>query len=103
MRSKGSFTTLLKGRMSALSTHLSNSSRSSALRSMTSPDAVLEQVLGQVHVVLEVGKGHLRLDHPELGQVAGGIGVFGPEGGAEGVDVAERQGEGFALKLAGLR
>ena len=36
-----------------------------------------------------VGEGNFRLDHPELGGVAGGVGGFGAEGRAEGVDVAE--------------
>ena len=34
---------------------------------------VLEHVLGEVHVVGEVGEGDLGLDHPELGRVARGI------------------------------
>ena len=31
---------------------------------------------------LEVAEGHLRLNHPELGEVAGGVRVLGAEGGA---------------------
>ena len=64
-------------------------------------DDVFDHVLGQAHVVLEVGEGNLGLDHPELGGVAGGVGVFGAEGGSEGVDVAEGHGEGLAVELAG--
>ena len=52
-------------------------------------DDILNHVLCQTHIVLQIGKGDFRLDHPELGGVAGGVGVFGTEGGAEGVDVAE--------------
>ena len=45
-------------------------------------------------------EGHFGLDHPELGQVAGGVGVLGPERGAEGVDPAQRHGRQFAFELA---
>ena len=44
---------------------------------------------------------HLRLDHPELGQVAAGVRVLGTEGGSEGVDVGHRQGGDLRLELAG--
>ena len=64
---------------------------------------ILDHVLRQAHIVLEVGEGDLRLDHPELGGVAGGVGVLGAEGGAEGVDVAEGHGEGLTIELAGDR
>ena len=36
-------------------------------------DNVFEHVLGEVHVVGQVGEGDLGLDHPELGRVARGI------------------------------
>ena len=55
----------------------------------------------RLHVVLQVGKGDFRLNHPELGRVAGGVGVFRPEGGAEGIDVPESHGVGLAVQLAG--
>jgi hypothetical protein len=62
---------------------------------------VLEEVLGEVGVVGEVGEGDLRLDHPELGQVPAGVGVLGAEGGAEGVDPAHREAVGLDVELAG--
>ena len=37
---------------------------------------VLDEVLGEVHVVVDVVEGHFRLDHPELGEVARGVGVL---------------------------
>ena len=37
---------------------------------------------------------------PELGQVAGGVGVFRPEGRPEGVDVGQGHGEDFGFQLA---
>ena len=52
----------------------------------------LEEALRQVRVVVEVREGDFRLNHPELGQVARGVGVLRPEGGAEGVDLATSPG-----------
>jgi hypothetical protein len=40
----------------------------------------------------QVGEGDLRLDHPELGEVAAGVRVLGAEGRAEGVDLATAPG-----------
>ena len=62
---------------------------------------VLEHGLGVVHVVVEVGEGHLGLDHPKLGGVARGVGVFGAEGGAKGVHVAKGHGKVLGIELAG--
>ena len=64
-------------------------------------DDELDHILGQGHVVGEVSERDLRLDHPELGRVACGVGVFGAERGAEGVDIAEGHGVGLAVELAG--
>ena len=61
---------------------------------------VPQKVLGQGAVVRPIGKGHFRLDHPELAGVAAGVGVFGAEGGAEGIDVREGGGEELPLELA---
>jgi hypothetical protein len=54
-------------------------------------DEVFHQGLGEVHVAGEIAEGDFRFDHPELGGVARGVGVFGAEGGAEGVDVGQRR------------
>ena len=64
-------------------------------------DEVFHELLGEVHVAVEVTERDLGLDHPELGGVAGGVGVFSAEGGAEGVDVAEGAGEDLGLELSG--
>ena len=53
--------------------------------------------------VFQIGVGHLRLHHPELGQVAARFGFFGAKGRAEAIDLAEGHGGGFVVKLAGLR
>ena len=66
-------------------------------------DDVREEGLGERHEAVEVEIGDLGLDHPELGEVAAGLGFFGAEGGAEAVDFAESQGGGFDVELAGLR
>ncbi len=60
----------------------------------------LQEPLGQVHVVGQLEEGHLRLDHPELGQVARGVRVLGAERRAERVDLAQRAGEDLGLQLA---
>ncbi len=62
---------------------------------------ILNHILGQAHIVRQVSEGNLRLDHPELGGMPGGVGIFGTEGGAKGVDVLESHGEGFAVELTG--
>ena len=64
-------------------------------------DDVFEHVLGEVHVVCQVGKGDLGLDHPELGGMTRGVGVLGAEGRAEGVHVAKGHGEVLGVELAG--
>ena len=42
---------------------------------------------------------HLRFDHPEFGQVARGVAVFGPERRAKRVAVAHGCGEGLRFQL----
>jgi len=61
-----------------------------------------EGVGGQVHDLIQFRKGHLRLDHPELGQVPAGLGLFGPERGAETVDLAKGHGRGLHVELTTL-
>ena len=60
-------------------------------------------LFGDMLDVFEVGERHLRLDHPELGQMAAGLRLLGAERRAEAVDLAERHRIGFVVKLAGLR
>ena len=64
-------------------------------------DHILHHGFGVIHVIGQIRKGHLGLDHPELGGVAGGVGILGAEGGAEGVDLTEGQRHGLALQLTG--
>ena len=64
-------------------------------------DAVFQEILGEVHVFVDVDECDLRLDHPELGQMARSIGVFGAERRAEGVDCTEGGGAQLAFELTG--
>ena len=66
-------------------------------------DDKLDHGLGHVHVAGQVAEGHLRLDHPELGGVAGGVGLLRPEGGAEGIHVPKGHGKVLRVELAGHR
>jgi len=63
-------------------------------------DDVFYHVLCQLHVVLKVGKSDLRLDHPELGCVSCGVGVFCPESRSECIYVAESHGKSFSFQLS---
>ncbi len=63
-------------------------------------DAVFDELLLEGRQLVHLVEGHLRLDHPELGQVARGVAVLGAEGGAEGVDLAQRGGAELAFELA---
>ena len=60
-----------------------------------------DQVLSQVHVVFQVGKRHLRLDHPELGGVPRRVGILRPERRTEGIDVTQSAGEQLGFQLTG--
>jgi hypothetical protein len=50
-------------------------------------EGAFQQRLRQRRIVREVGEGDLRLDHPEVGEVAAGVRVLGAEGRPEGVDL----------------
>jgi len=50
-------------------------------------DQELEVILRQVDVVIQIGESNLGFDHPEFGEVPGGVGVLGPKGRTEGVHV----------------
>ena len=61
-----------------------------------------DEILGQVHVVVQFEKSRLRLHHPELRQMAPGLGLFGAEGRPEAVNLAEGERTGFRIKLTAL-
>ena len=64
---------------------------------------MFQKRLREVGVVVQVGERDFRLDHPELGQVAAGVGVLGAERRAEGVDLRQREAVGLDVELAGNR
>ena len=64
---------------------------------------VADHFLSQVHVVPQVGEGHLRLYHPELGNVARGVGVLRSERRAECVHASQAQTVSLHLKLSRYR
>ena len=73
----------------------------SSLRSSSSArEDVLEEVLGELGVVGEIGERDLGLDHPELGEVAARVRVLGAERRAERVDLAQRQAVRLDVELA---
>ena len=59
----------------------------------------LQQRFRQRRIVREVGESDLRLDHPELGEVAAGVGVLGAEGRPERVDLGEREAVRLDIEL----
>ena len=64
---------------------------------------VADEVLSQFHNVIELGIGNFRLHHPELSQVAARLGFFRAERRPKRIDLAQRHGGGFNIKLARLR
>ena len=49
----------------------------------------LQERLGEVHVVVQIGEGDFGLDHPELGEVPRRVRVLRPERRPEGVDLGQ--------------
>ena len=64
---------------------------------------VFHEFLREVHVVGKVEKGRFRFNHPEFGEVPGGVRIFRAERGSERVNTAERHGVNLAFELAAYR
>ena len=62
-----------------------------------------QQLFLQLHAVVHIVEGHLRFDHPELGEVTARLRLLGAKCGAEGVDATHRGGERFTVELTRLR
>ncbi len=62
-------------------------------------EGVLQQPCRQVRIVRKVGESDLRLDHPELGEVAAGVRVLGTKGRPEGLDFGRREAIGLDVEL----
>ena len=60
---------------------------------------VLEQAFSKIRVVVKVSKGYFRLHNPEFGQMATGIGIFGPKGWPKGVDLTHGQAISLDFQL----
>ena len=64
-------------------------------------DEVFEEILGEVHVVVDIVERHFGFDHPEFGKVARRVALLGTEGRSEGVDLSDGQCAKFAFQLSG--
>ena len=51
-------------------------------------------------VIIEICKGDLRLDHPELTCMSRGIGIFCTEGRSKGIHITETKTEGLHIELS---
>ena len=60
----------------------------------------LQEILGELRVVVDVRERDLRLDHPELAEMPPRVRVLGAERRAERVDLAERHAIGLDVELA---
>ena len=84
---------------SPFSIRSSKKARSSCALLQQRLEGELQQPLRQRRIVREVGERDLRLDHPELGEVAAGVGVLRAERRPEGVDLGEREAVGLDVEL----
>ena len=85
---------------SPFSMRSSKNARSSCAFLQQRLEGVFQQPLRQRRVVGKIRESDLRLDHPEFGEVAAGVGVLGAERRPEGVDLGERQAIGLDVELA---
>ena len=61
-----------------------------------------DEVFLQLHVGVGIGPRDLGFEHPELGEVAAGLGLLGAERRPEAVNLAEGHGRGLLIELSGL-
>ena len=59
-----------------------------------------EKIFSKLAVVSQISKSNFGFNHPELRSMTTGIGVFGPEGGTEGIDIGKGRGKELGLQLA---
>ena len=64
---------------------------------------IFQHGLRKIHVVVQIRESTLRLNHPELRRVTGGIGILRAEGRPEGIDIAEGLGICLAVELSAYR
>ena len=65
-------------------------------------DDVADELFGQFQESVQLEKGDLGLNHPELGQVASRLGFFRAKGRAQTVDASQRHAGRFEIELARL-
>ena len=63
-------------------------------------DDGFQQCFGECGVVAQIGKGDFRLDHPEFGEMARGVGILGAKRRPEGIDLGKRHAIGLDIELA---
>ena len=61
---------------------------------------ILDEVLGQVHVVVDVVEGHFGLNHPELSQMTRRVGIFSTESRTKRIDGSQCSSSQLSFKLA---
>ena len=61
---------------------------------------IFEHILSKLHVILQIGKRHFRLNHPEFRRMARSIGIFRTESRPKRIYIAERHCKCFRGKLA---
>ena len=61
---------------------------------------IFDKVFRQLHIFSNLIESNFRFDHPELGQVARCIGVFGTECRSERINSSQRHGSQFTFQLA---
>ena len=61
-----------------------------------------QKFLDEVHVLLQIAKGHFGFNHPEFRKVPAGFGFLRPEGGTKGVDFSHGHGHGLPVQLTAL-
>ncbi len=62
---------------------------------------IFDEIFRQVHIVRNIIERHFRLNHPELCQVAGSIGILGTERRTECIDGSQCSSGKFAFQLSG--
>ena len=86
---------------SPFSIRSSKNARSSCAFLQQRLEGELQQSLRQRRIVGKIGERDLRLDHPELGEVAAGVRVLRAERRAERVDLGQREAVGLDVELPG--
>ena len=63
-------------------------------------DQIFHQLLGEIHVALQITKSHLGFDHPKFVGVPRGVGVLRAKSRTKSVNFGKSAGEGFGFELS---